>query len=186
MILPIYTYGQPILRKENQPIDTDYPDLKKLVEDMFETMHHAEGIGLAAPQIGLSLRMFVIDGDALADKSPECRNFKRVMINPEILETSKETISLEEGCLSFPGIHEKVIRAAKIRIKYFDADFNEHEEDLNGFAARIAQHEYEHLEGRVFIDSLSPIRKQLNKNKLNKLIKGKTVCDYKIKSFQSK
>ena len=186
MILPIYTYGQPILRKENQPIDKDYPDLKQLVDDMFETMHHAEGIGLAAPQIGLSLRLFVIDGDALADKSPECRNFKRVMINPEILEKSKETVSLEEGCLSFPGIHEKVVRAAKIRIKYFDADFNEHEENLDGFAARIALHEYEHLEGRVFIDTISPIRKQLNKSKLNNLIKGKTSCDYKIKPFQSK
>ena len=186
MILPIYTYGQPVLRGETKPIDKNYPDIHALVKNMFETMHHADGIGLAAPQVGLPIRLFVIDANGIANNHPECKDFVRVMINPEITYRSDETIDLEEGCLSFPGIHEKVVRAAKIRIKYFDADFNEHEENLDGFAARIALHEYEHLEGRVFIDTISPIRKQLNKSKLNNLIKGKTSCDYKIKPFQSK
>ena len=186
MIRPIYTYGQPILRNANQTVEADYPHLKALVSDMFDTMHQAEGIGLAAPQIGLSIRLFVIDADSLSDKYPECANFKRVMINPEILESSKETVSFEEGCLSFPGIHEKVIRAEKIRIKYVDEDFNAHEEYLDGFAARVVLHEIEHLEGHVFIDTISPIRKQLIKSKLNSLIKGKTTCKYKINPFQSK
>ncbi len=181
MILPIYTYGQSVLREEAKAIDKNYPGIKELIDNMFETMYNAEGIGLAAPQIGLSIRLLVIDADVVAESYPECKDFKRVMINPEITEHSDETISMEEGCLSFPGIHEKVTRAAKIRIKYMDENFEEHEEAFEGFAARVVQHEYEHLEGHVFIDNISPIRRQLNKGKLNNLIKGNISCDYKTK-----
>ena len=181
MILPIYTYGQSVLRDEAVAIDQNYPDLKKLAGDMFETMYNAEGIGLAAPQIGLSIKLLVIDADAISQNYPECKEFKRIMINPEITEHSSETISMEEGCLSFPGIHEKVERAAKIRIKYMDENFDIHEEEVEGFTARVVQHECEHLEGHVFIDNISPIRRRLNKGKLNNLIKGTTPCDYKIK-----
>jgi peptide deformylase len=181
MVLPIYTYGQAVLREEAVAIDKNYPELKKLVSDMFETMHNAEGVGLAAPQIGQSIQLLIIDADAVSQNYPECKNFKRVMINPEITEHSSEAITLEEGCLSFPGIHEKVARAEKINVRYMDENFDEHEEKVEGFAARIVQHECEHLEGHVFIDNISPIRRQLNKGKLNNLIKGNTSCDYKIK-----
>jgi peptide deformylase len=181
MILPIYIYGQPVLRKETETISEDYPDLKKLINDMFETMYNAEGIGLAAPQIGLSIRLLVIDANAVSDNHPECKGFKRVMINPEITEFSDDTISIEEGCLSFPSIHEKVSRAVGIRVRYRDENFNEQEERLDGFTARVVQHECEHLDGEVFIDSISPIRRQLNKSKLNNIIKGSVSCSYKIK-----
>ena len=181
MILPIYTYGQPVLREEAKPIGADYPKIKEVIANMLETMYNAEGVGLAAPQVGLSIQLLVIDGDVLSENYPECEGLKRVMINPEILEHSSETILIEEGCLSFPGIHEKVARAAKIRISYMDDNFEKHEETFEGFAARIVQHECEHLNGRVFIDNISPIRRQLNKGKLNNLIKGSTSCDYKTK-----
>jgi peptide deformylase len=181
MILPIYTYGQPVLRKETEPVDSAYPSIKELISHMFETMYQAEGIGLAAPQVGLSIRLLVIDADAVSESFPECTGFKRVMINPKITERSDETVSQEEGCLSFPGIHEKVTRAIWIRVRYVDEDFREHDEAIEGFTARIVQHECEHLEGRVFIDNISPIRRQLNKSKLNNLIKGTVACDYKIK-----
>jgi peptide deformylase len=181
MILPIYTYGQPILRKEAEIIDKDYPGLKKLINDMFETMYNAEGVGLAAPQIGLSIRLLVIDADPVSDSCPECKEFKRILINPEITEFSNETSSIEEGCLSFPGLQEKVSRSTKIRVRYKDADFNEQEETIEGFSARIVQHECEHLNGGMFIDDISPIRRQLNKSKLNNIVKGNISCNYKIK-----
>jgi peptide deformylase len=181
MILPVYTYGQAILRKKAETVGKDHPDLKKLIDNMFETMYNAEGIGLAAPQIGLSIRLLVINADFVAQSYPECKDFRRVMINPEITELSREAILLEEGCLSFPGIHEKVSRAAKIRIRYSDADFVEREEVLEGFSARVVQHECEHLVGAVFIDSISPIRRRLNKSKLNRIVKGNVSCRYTIK-----
>ena len=184
MILPIYTYGQPVLREESKPVDKDTPDVKQLVNDMFETMYNADGIGLAAPQIGRSIRLFVIDANVVANDHPECKDFKRVMINPEIVEKKEETITLEEGCLSFPGIHEKVARFAVITVKYADENLNFHEEALEGFAARVVQHECEHLEGQVFIDNISPIRKQLNKGKLNNIIKGTAKCSYRIKAVK--
>ncbi|MDR1403667.1 MAG: peptide deformylase [Tannerellaceae bacterium] len=183
MILPVYLYGQQVLRKEAEEVSTDYPELKKLLANMFETMYHADGVGLAAPQVGLSLRLFVVDGNSMADDFPECKGFKRAMINPSIIEYSEEEISLEEGCLSLPGIHEKVSRPAKIHIKYMDEDLIEHEEEIEGFAARIVQHEYEHLEGRIFIDNISAIRKQLNKGKLNNIIKGTANCSYRTKAI---
>ena len=183
MILPVYLYGQPVLRKEAEEVPQDYPDLKVLVSNMFETMYHADGVGLAGPQVGLSLRLLVIDADVLADDFPECKGFKRTMINPVFLEKSEETDSMEEGCLSLPGIHEKVSRSVLILIKYQDADFVEHEEELSGFAARIVQHECEHLTGHVFIDNVSAIRRQLNKGKLNNIIKGSVRCSYRAKAI---
>ena len=183
MILPVYLYGQPVLRKEAEEVPQDYPDLKVLVSNMFETMYHADGVGLAGPQVGLSLRLLVIDADVLADDFPECKGFKRTMINPVFLEKSEETDSMEEGCLSLPGIHEKVSRSVRIRIKYQDADFVEHEEELSGFAARVVQHECEHLTGHVFIDNVSASRRQLNKGKLNNIIKGSVPCSYRAKAI---
>ncbi|MDR0748996.1 MAG: peptide deformylase [Tannerellaceae bacterium] len=182
MILSIYLYGQQVLRKEAEEVPEDYPQLKELVANMFETMYHADGVGLAAPQVGLSLRMFVVDGDVMADDFPECKGFKRAMINPSIIERSEEETSLEEGCLSLPGIHEKVFRPSKIRIRYMDENLVEHEEAIEGFAARIVQHEYEHLEGHVFIDNISGIRRQLNKSKLSNIIKGTANCSYRTKA----
>lgn len=182
MILPIFLYGQPVLREETKEVPGDYPDLKKLVANMYETMYNADGVGLAAPQVGLALRLFVIDADVVGDDCPECKGFKRTMINPEIYWRSEEEVSIEEGCLSFPGLHEKISRAASIRIKYVDADFVAHDEAIEGFAARVVQHEYEHLEGRMFIDNVSGIRKQLSKGKLNDIVKGSARCSYRTKA----
>lgn len=182
MILPVYLYGQPVLRKEAEDVPKDYPELKQLVENMFETMYNADGVGLAAPQVGLSLRLLVIDADVMGDDFPECKGFKRAMINPDIVEESEEEISMEEGCLSLPGVHEKVSRAQKIRVKYFDQNWEEHDEVVEGFAARVVQHECEHLEGHVFIDNVSAIRRQLNKGKLNSIIKGTARCSYRAKA----
>ena len=182
MILPVYLYGQPVLRKEAELVPQDYPDLKQLIKDMYETMYHADGVGLAGPQVGLSLQVLVIDADVLKDDFPECKGFKRAMINPVFLEKGEETISMEEGCLSLPGIHEKVARSVKIKIKYRDEDWQEHEEELSGFAARVVQHECEHLTGHVFIDNISAIRLQLNKSKLNSIIKGTARCSYRAKA----
>lgn len=181
MILPIYLYGQPVLRKVSEDITADYPNLKELIENMFDTMHHASGIGLAAPQIGLAIRLVVIDLDVLAEDEPEFKDFRRVYINAHILETSDETDSMEEGCLSLPGIHEKVTRHSRIHVKYLDENFVEHDEWVEGYLARVMQHEFDHLEGKVFSDRLSPLRRQMNKNKLGNLAKGKVSCDYKTK-----
>ena len=182
MILPVYLYGQPVLRKEAGDVPNDYPELKQLVVNMFETMYNADGVGLAAPQVGLSLRILVIDADVMKDDFPECKGFKRAMINPDIVERSEEEITMEEGCLSLPGIHEKVSRAKHIRVKYMDENWEEHEEEVDGFAARVVQHECEHLEGHVFIDNISAIRRQLNKGKLNGIIKGTARCSYRAKA----
>lgn len=182
MVLPVYLYGQPVLRKEAENVPKDYPDLKQLVANMYETMYNADGVGLAAPQVGLSLRLLVIDADVLGDDFPECKGFKRAMINPDIVEKSEEEISMEEGCLSLPGIHEKVSRASKIRVKYLDENLEEQEEVVDGFAARVVQHECEHLEGHVFIDNISAIRRQLNKGKLTSIIKGTARCSYRAKA----
>ncbi|MCC8142648.1 MAG: peptide deformylase [Tannerellaceae bacterium] len=182
MILPIYLYGHPVLRKEAEEVPADYPQLKQLVANMYDTMYNAEGVGLAAPQVGLSLRLLVIDADVMGEDFPECKGFKRTMVNPDIVERSEEEITLDEGCLSLPGVHEKVSRAAKIRIKYLDENLTEHEEVIEGFAARVVQHECEHLEGHVFIDNISAIRRQLNKGKLNNIIKGTARCLYRTKA----
>ncbi|MDD2436537.1 MAG: peptide deformylase [Massilibacteroides sp.] len=182
MILPIYLYGQPVLREKAEEVSPEHPNLKELVANMFETMYNADGVGLAAPQVGLSIRLLVIDADVLFDDFPECKGFKRAMINPDILERSEDQVAMEEGCLSFPGIHEKVSRAKKIRVAYFDENWVTHEEELEGFSARVVQHECEHLKGEVFIDNISPIRKQLNKGRLNSIIKGTARCSYRAKA----
>jgi peptide deformylase len=182
MILPVYLYGHPVLRKEAEEVPPGYPGLKKLVANMFDTMYYAEGVGLAAPQVGLSLRLIVLDGNPVAKDYAECKGFRRVMVNPVIEEYSDEEVSLEEGCLSLPGIHEKVARAARIRVTYADENEEMHSETVEGFAARIVQHECEHLNGIVFIDNIPPIRRRLNKGKLNHIIKGVTNCSYRTKA----
>ncbi|MCI7576061.1 MAG: peptide deformylase [Bacteroidales bacterium] len=181
MILPIYLYGQPVLRRATEDIDAAYPNLKELISNMYETLEQAEGCGLAAPQIGLSIRLFIVDGTELAEDYPECAGFKQAFINPEIIGTSEETVCYAEGCLSLPGISETVVRPEKIRIRYQDEHFQEHEEEFGGFAARIIQHEYDHLEGNVFTDKISPIRRQFVKGKLTNIAKGKTSARYRTK-----
>jgi len=186
MILPIYLYGQPVLRKVAHNIDPDYPKLEELVANMFETMYNANGIGLAAPQIGLDIRLFVIDLSPLAEDDERFNGFKKVFINPQIIESSTDEISLQEGCLSIPGINESVVRPEKIKIHYFDENFVEHTDVFDDFFARCIQHEYDHIEGKLFIDKISAIRKQLIKSKLNNLIKGNTNCSYRVKPLQNK
>ena len=181
MILPIYLYGQPVLKKVAEDITAGYPNLQELIANMFDTMHHAQGIGLAAPQIGLAIRVVVVDLDVLAEDEPQFKDFRRVYINAHILETSDDTDTMEEGCLSLPGIHEKVTRPSRIHVKYLDENFVEHDEWVDGYLARVMQHEFDHLEGKVFSDRLSPLRRQMNKNKLGNLAKGKVACDYKVK-----
>lgn len=181
MILPIYTYGQPVLRKEAEDITPDYPELKELIQNMFETNERADGVGLAAPQIGLPIRVVIVDLTPLAEDMPEYADFKRAYINGYIVEEEGETILMDEGCLSLPGIHEKVPRAEKVRIQYVDEDFVEHDEWVEGFLARVIQHEFDHLEGKVFTDRISPLRRQMNKAKFNALLSGKVRCDYKVK-----
>jgi len=181
MILPIYTYGNPVLRKEATNIEKDYPGLNELIDNMFETMHQADGVGLAAPQVGLGIRLFVVDLAALKDDDPELAAFKAVMINPEIMEESEEETEYSEGCLSIPGISEKVIRPEWIKIKYLDRQFVEHIEEFDGFKARVIQHEYDHLEGSLFTDHINPLRRQMLKTKLTNITKGKAQCSYKIK-----
>jgi peptide deformylase len=182
MILPIYLYGQPVLRKVTKDIPLDYPNLKPLLENMFETMHNAEGVGLAAPQIGLEDRILVIDLTALADKDhPEFAGFKRVFINMHIIERDGEEKLVEEGCLSIPNIHEKVPRLNRIRIQYLDENLQPHDEVFEGYKARVIQHEYDHLEGIMFVDRIAGIRKQMIRSKLNRIMEKRVNCSYKVK-----
>lgn len=181
MILPMYIFGQPVLRKQAEEISADYPDLQKLISDMIETMKNAEGVGLAAPQIGLPIRLVVVDLDALKDEYPEYEGFLKAYINPQIVEYSEETCSIEEGCLSVPGIHESVRRPEKVHITYLDQDLQSHDEWVEGFLARVLQHEFDHLEGKMFVDRLTPLRKQMVKKKLMAMAKGKFQCNYKHK-----
>lgn len=181
MILPIYLYGQPVLRKEAEEIGQDYPELSALIADMFETLTQADGCGLAAPQVGRSIRLFVVDATELAEDYPECAAFRKVFINPEIVEESEREVAYSEGCLSLPGISETVMRPETIVIRYQDENFQTHEEEFTGFRARIIQHEYDHLEGNVFTDRISPIRRQFVKGKLSNIAKGKTAARYRVK-----
>ncbi|MGB4016190.1 peptide deformylase [Petrimonas mucosa] len=184
MTLPIYIYGQPVLRKVAKPIDTaNYPNLKELIENMYETMYNADGIGLAGPQVGLEDRIFVVDLEPLADSEhPEFKGFKKVFINAEITERSGQLELVEEGCLSIPGIHEKVPREERIRIKYLDEELQPHDEVYTGFMARVIQHEYDHLDGIMFTDRISPMRKRMVKSKLANMEKGKVSCHYRVKT----
>lgn len=185
MILPIYLYGQPVLHNETEDIEPDYPEVKKLIADMFETMYHSEGVGLAAPQIGLPISVIVIDGTALANDFPECKDLKFALINP-VLDVLDDVapVSREEGCLSLPGLTEPVKRHEHVRLNWLDEDFVEHEKEFHGFAARIIQHEYDHLLGKVYTDRVSPIRKQMIRTKLNNIVKGKVKCAYRTKAVQ--
>lgn len=181
MIYPIYIYGAAVLRKEAEDITPDYPELKKLIEDMYETMYATEGVGLAAPQIGKDIRLFVVDATPFDDIDPTAKEFKRVFINPDIYEESEDEVRMSEGCLSVPGIHEEVYRPESIRITYLDENFEEHDEELTGWPARIVQHEYDHLDGYVFTDRLSPLRKSLLRSKLTAMSKGKYAAAYRTK-----
>ena len=187
MILPIYILGQPVLRKVAEDIPTDYPDLDHFIKDMWDTLAESEGIGLAAPQVGKSIRVVVIDLDVLSDDMPEYKDFRHVYINPHIVEyDDSETDSLEEGCLSLPAIHEKVTRPKRIHVQWLDEKMQPHDEWVEGYLARVMQHEFDHLEGKVFTDRVSPLRKQLIKNKLKALLQGRYRCGYKTKAAPHK
>ena len=181
MILPIVSYGTKVLKQKAQDISSDYPNLERLIEDMFETMYEASGVGLAAPQIGRSIRLFIVDGSPFANENPEMNGFRKVFINPKIIEESGEEWSFNEGCLSIPSIREDVSRLSKIRIYYQDQDFNTIEEEFDGTKARIIQHEYDHIEGILFTDYLSTFKKRLLKRKLNDITKGNVNVDYRMK-----
>ena len=181
MIYPIVIFGSEVLRKPSVEIGEDYPDLKKLIEDMFLTMDAAEGVGLAAPQIGKNLRLFVVDCSPWGEEDEACKDYRRAFINPEIYEVSEETGLFNEGCLSLPGLHEDVRRPLAIRMRYLDENFEEHDELFEGFRARVIQYEYDHLDGKVFTDRLAPLRRQLLKSKLLAMSKGKYRAAYKTK-----
>jgi peptide deformylase len=190
MILPIVAYGDPVLKREADEIDENYEGLNQLIDDMFETMYQASGVGLAAPQIGKSIRLFIVDASPFADdhddeqpdpKAEGLADFKKVFINPIIEEEKGEEWSFQEGCLSIPAIREDVYRKEKIKISYYDENFNFHEESLEGYAARVVQHEYDHIEGILFTDHLSPLKKRLLTKKLNNISKGDIEVAYRMK-----
>ena len=185
MILPIVAYGDPVLKRKAQEIDEDYPELQQLIDDMFETMENAQGVGLAAPQIGRSIRLFVIDASSFYDENEpeteELKNFQHVFINPIIEEEEGEEWKFSEGCLSIPTIREDVFRKPKLKISYYDRDFNFHEKALDGYAARIVQHEYDHVEGVLFTDRINPLRKGLLKSRLVNISKGNVQVSYRMR-----
>lgn len=181
MIYPIVIFGAEVLRKPSVEIGEDYPELKKLIEDMFLTMAAAEGVGLAAPQIGKNIRLFVVDCSPWGEEDEACKDYRRAFINPEIYEVSEETDLFNEGCLSLPGLHEDVRRPIAVKMRYLDENFEEHDELFDGFRARVIQHEYDHLDGKVFTDRLAPLRRQLLKSKLLGMAKGKFRAAYKTK-----
>jgi len=182
MILPIYIYGQPVLRKVAEDIPTDFPDLDVFLRDMWDTLADSEGIGLAAPQVGKSIRVVVIDLDVISDDMPEYKGFRKAFINPHIIDyDDSDTDSLEEGCLSLPAIHERVVRPKRIHVTWLDENMQPHDEWVEGYLARVMQHEFDHLEGKMFIDRVSPLRKQLIKSKLTALLQGRFRCGYKTK-----
>lgn len=181
MIYPIVIYGDEVLRKRCEPLAPDFPDVKKLVEDMFSTLDEAEGVGLAAPQIGRNIRLFIVDCTPWGEEDPSCADYKRAFINPEIYEFSSEKKTYNEGCLSFPGLHADVQRSLSIRMRYLDEEFKPHDEEFVGLKAWVIQHEYDHVEGVVFTDRVSPLRRNLIKGKLLNLAKGKYSCSYKTK-----
>lgn len=179
MIYPIVIYGHTILRKVAEDIGQDYPALQQLVSDLFETMYHSDGLGLAAPQIGKSIRIFVIDGTPVAEDEPSLADFRKAFINARISDRCGELQPMTEGCLSIPNLREEVNRESHIRIKYYDENWNFHDEVYDGYKARIIQHEYDHLDGILFTDKVNPLRKRLLKSKLTAISKGKFEADYK-------
>lgn len=181
MVYPIVVYGSPLLRKVAIEIDPTYEGLKKLIDDMFETMVVSDGVGLAAPQIGKSIRLFIIDASPLAEEDPHLKDFKKVFINPKIVNQDGESWGFVEGCLSLPEIREEVSRPSQIQIQYYDENFTFHDEKFDGVKARIIQHEYDHLDGILFVDLLAPLKKKLLKGKLNNIAKGKVGASYRTK-----
>ncbi|UCG28668.1 MAG: peptide deformylase [Bacteroidales bacterium] len=179
MIYPIVVYGHPVLRRKSVEVQQGQEGLQEFIRDLWETMHISDGIGLAGPQVGKSLRIFVIDTAGLADEDPSLKNFKSAFINPAIVERTGEREPFNEGCLSIPNIREDVVRESRIRIQYYDEDFNFHDESYDGVLSRIIQHEYDHLEGILFTDLIPPIRKRLLKGKLNAISRGKFDANYK-------
>lgn len=186
MIYSIVAYGDPVLRKKAGPVDADYPEIGTLVDNMFKTMYNSAGVGLAAPQIGLSIRLFVVDASPFKDDHPETDGFKRAFINAEIISRGKEKNKHSEGCLSIPGIHESIERPDKITIRYQDAQFNMHTEEYTGIIARIIQHEYDHIEGILIVDHFSPLKKSMLKGRLNDISRGKTDADYRMRFYTKK
>ncbi len=184
MIYPIVLYGDPVLKKKAQDIEKDTSDLKQLVEDMFETMYQANGVGLAAPQIGKSVRLFIID--STPTEEDESKGIKQAFVNPEIIDSEGENEPFEEGCLSIPGIREDVQRPPKVKIRFVDENFQPAEMELEGMAARIVQHEYDHIEGILFTDHISAFKKRLLKGKLTNISKGKVDADYRVKVPQKR
>jgi peptide deformylase len=180
MIYPIAVYGHPVLRKTAKEIEPDHEGLSDIIENMWETMYESDGIGLAAPQVNKSIRLIVIDASPLEDDFPELKDFKKVLINPEIVDFNEVDDIIDEGCLSLPTIREEVKRPTQITIEYLNSDFNPVTETFHGFAARVVQHEYDHLKGKLFVDHLSPLKKRLLKGKLNKISKGDVDVAYKI------
>lgn len=183
MILPIYLYGSSVLRQVAKEVDIqNEAGLKEFIEDMNQTMINADGCGIAAPQVGRSLRILIVDGKDLTDKYPELKDFHRVMINPVVLEESSETTQYSEGCLSIPNVDADIVRPRSIKVRYIDENFVEKEEEFDLFAARMVQHELDHLEGKVFTDHASPIRKKMISGKLNGISKGHVRTSYKVRT----
>ncbi len=180
-VYPIVAYGSPVLKKRGAEIGQDYKDLGRLIDDMYATLEASQGVGLAAPQVSRSIRLFITDGKGYSKEEPSLAGFREVFINPEILEESEDEWTFNEGCLSIPGIREDVARPKQIRVRYYDAEWNEQEKIFTGIAARIILHEYDHIEGVLFTDRLTPFKKRLLKGKLADISKGKVDVDYKMK-----
>ena len=185
MILPIVAYGDPVLKKKAVDITPDYEGLKALIDDMFETMYNAAGVGLAAPQIGKSIRLFIVDASPFVEEGDEeyeaLKDFKKVFINAVIIEEDGDEWAFNEGCLSIPEVREDVYRPEEVTLRYMDENFQEKEETFTGLAARVIQHEYDHIDGILFTDHLSPLRKRMIKSRLNQITKGKISVNYRMK-----
>ena len=199
MILPIVVYGDPVLRKVGVSITKDYEDLDKFIKDLFETMHNAKGVGLAAPQVGKAIRLFIVDTEPFVEEDEDeeeaeftkaerefLKKFKQVFINPTMLSETGKEWKFNEGCLSIPKIREDVLRNEKIKIEYYDQNFVKHVEEYDGLAARVIQHEYDHIEGKLFTDKISPLRRKLIAGKLTDISKGKITTEYKTKVYSVK
>ena len=181
MVLPIIAYGHPVLKKVGKEIDADYHNLDSLIENMWETMYNANGVGLAAPQIGLSIRLFLVDTAQIDKEDEPPIGIKKAFINAEMIEETGDSWSYEEGCLSIPNINGNVERQKKIKIKYLDENFEEHIEEFEGMNARVIQHEYDHIEGKLFVEKLNPLKRNLISRKLDNIRKGKVKADYVLK-----
>lgn len=183
MVLPVYAYGNAVLREQGENVDAQNPDLQQFIDDMFETMYNSNGVGLAAQQVGKPWRIFIVDASPFAEDEgyEHLKDFKKVFINPEIIEETGDEWEFNEGCLSFPELRFNVARNEKIKIKYYDREFNEHVEEYDGIAARIIQHEYDHIEGVLFIDRIPALRRRMLSKKLALITKGMVKTSYKIK-----